>query len=132
MEKYNFGARGNRIRYFKFLAKVSNYKNAMRENPFYDLETVVRSILTIPHSKAEVESTFLLLNLVKSKLHNRMEGELLNVLQVKYSLKNGKFRTTYDISEDAVKSVGKSVSYSAVFIEPTESSYNPDDLLQLS
>ena len=57
-----------------------------------------------------------------------MQDELLNVLQVKCSLKNGKFRATYDLSEDAIKSV----SYSAVFIEPTESSYNPDDLLQLS
>ena len=60
--------------------------------------------------------------MLKSKLRNRMQGELLNaVLAVRYGLKrNDQVCSSYVIPKEVIKNVGKSIVYSAAPIAENE------------
>ena len=62
------------------------------------------------------------MNFVKSKLRNRMQGELLNaVLAVRYGLKrNDQVCSSYVIPKEVIKNVRKSIVYSAAPIAENE------------
>lgn len=65
-----------------------NFKNSIGENPFIDLSRFVLRILSLPYSNDEVERTFSLMNLFKSKIRNRLSlNSTFALLHIKYGLK---------------------------------------------
>lgn len=62
----------------KFWAEVLKYKDACGNYPFLYLAKFAISLLCLPWSNAEVERVFSQVNLVKTKLRNRMNIDTLN------------------------------------------------------
>ncbi|KAL6954599.1 hypothetical protein U1Q18_044859 [Sarracenia purpurea var. burkii] len=64
------------------------YEDIANNQRFKDLAEFVLSLLILPHSNAEVERLFSVMNCIKSKARNRMSSEVLNaILQVRFGLK---------------------------------------------
>lgn len=71
-----------------FWIEVHNFKNSVNENPFIKLSTFVLDLLTLPYSNAEVERVFSVMNLVKSKIRNKINLNSVNsIIHIKYGLK---------------------------------------------
>lgn len=64
----------------EFWNEVMDYKDAAGNNPFADLSQLAISLLSRPHSYAEIERLFSQMNIVKTKLRNH--------LSVKTSIQN--------------------------------------------
>lgn len=64
----------------KFWIEVNNYKDASGVNPYFDLCELAISMLSLPHSIAEVERLFSQINIVKSKLRNRLNLRSVNAI----------------------------------------------------
>ncbi|CAD6204112.1 GSCOCG00009869001-RA-CDS, partial [Cotesia congregata] len=64
----------------QFWTEVKEYKDATGTNPFQELSDFAFSILLLPYSNAEVERVFSAMNLVKTKLRNKMNSEMTNAL----------------------------------------------------
>lgn len=72
----------------KFWTEAHNYRDACRSNPFEELSNFVLQILMIPHSNADVERVFSNMNIVKSKLRNKMQLPMLTaILRIRSALK---------------------------------------------
>ncbi|KAH7967956.1 hypothetical protein HPB52_004397 [Rhipicephalus sanguineus] len=65
-----------------FWCEVHSYKDACGENPFAELVGFAMSMLVLPYSNAEVERSFRQLNIVKSKLRNKLKPETTNAILV--------------------------------------------------
>ncbi|XP_039968257.1 uncharacterized protein LOC120780053 [Bactrocera tryoni] len=63
-----------------FWISVYEYKNALNENPFQELSSFVMKFLVLPFSNAEVERIFSGMNLIKTKIRNRMILNTMNSL----------------------------------------------------
>ena len=61
----------------EFWVDVLRFTDAAGERPFRDLALFVLSLLALPFSNASVERCFSQMNLIKSKLRNRMGEEML-------------------------------------------------------
>lgn len=71
----------------EFWTEVNDYKDSADNNPFSELANLVMSILSLPHSNAEIERVFSQMNVVKTKLRNRMALRTLNsILHIRYGL----------------------------------------------
>lgn len=72
------------------------------------------TVISLPHSNAEIERIFSAMKITKSKLRNRMSLKSLNsILMIKYSLRRiNKSCYDYDIPVDVLKKVGTNKSYS--------------------
>lgn len=66
----------------KFWAQVSKYKNAAGINAYQNLADLAIAVLSLPHSNTEVERTFSIMNIVKSKLRNRLATTTLNSIML--------------------------------------------------
>ena len=71
-----------------FWSEIWKFRDAADINPFQELAMAAVSVLSLPHSNAEVERVFSQMSVVKSKLRNRMSLQTLNsILYVRYGLK---------------------------------------------
>lgn len=69
-------------------AEIYAYKDIAQNFAFEKLAEFVWSFLILPHSNAEVERTFSIMNCVKTKIQNRMGEELLSsILRIRFGLK---------------------------------------------
>ncbi|KAH9374497.1 hypothetical protein HPB48_011727 [Haemaphysalis longicornis] len=96
-----------------FWCEVHSYKDACGENPFAELAAFAMSMLVLPYSNAEVEKTFSQLNIVKSKLRNKLKPETTNaILVVRAGLKRHQKRCfDYELSAAVVSAIGTSATY---------------------
>jgi len=73
---------------FLFWKEVCDYRDASETNPFEELCLLTMRLLVLPWSNADVERLFSQMNLVKTKLRNRMGSKLLDsILTIKSGLK---------------------------------------------
>lgn len=97
----------------KFWTEVKEYKDAGGNNPFQELSELALHVLVLPHSNADVERIFSQMNVIKSKLRNRMNLNTLNsILYIRTGLKT--FNSTcysYDIPKEVTKKVGSKDVY---------------------
>ena len=72
----------------RFSNEVIVYKGAAGNNPFEDLSHLAISLLSLPHPNAEIERVFSQMNIVKTKLRNRLSVKTLNaILYIRFGLK---------------------------------------------
>lgn len=97
----------------EFWSEVKRFKDAGGNNPFEELAEFACRMLTLPFSNAEVERTFSQMNLVKTKVRNRMEGGMVNaIILIRSSLSNlGKCCSDFEIKSEMVKNVGSTDIY---------------------
>jgi len=96
-----------------FWGEVFNYTDASSLNPFAELSSLAIRLLVLPWSNAEVERLFSQMNIVKTKLRNRMGPKLLdNILTVRARLKRSKVCCTeYQLPSEVLKQIGTSFYY---------------------
>lgn len=96
-----------------FLGEVFNYTDASGLNPFTELFSLAIRLLVLPWSNAEVERLFSQMNIVKTKLRNRMGPKLLDsILTVRAGLKRSKVCCSeYQLPSEVLKQIGTSVYY---------------------
>lgn len=97
----------------KFWIEVYSYKDASGINPYLDVCELAISVLSLPHSNAEVERLFSQMNIIKSKLRNRLNISSVNaILAVKSGLRRlGKTCNTYDLPKETIKKIGTMAAY---------------------
>ncbi|XP_051858397.1 uncharacterized protein LOC117565073 [Drosophila albomicans] len=72
----------------QFWAEVLAYRDAENNNPFKALALFAIQLFSLPWSNAEVERVFSQMNILKSKLPNKMALKSLNViLSIRYGLR---------------------------------------------
>ena len=74
---------------------------------------ILQLVLCVPHSNADVERVFSLMNIIKSKLRNRTQSKLMNaLLTIRSGLKREE-RTcdNYEIPLSVTQLVGSSLAY---------------------
>lgn len=91
-----------------FWAEVYYFKDAGGNNPFKELASFALHLLALPFSNAEVERVFSQLNLVKNKVRNRMEGNMINaIIMIRSCLSTlKKCCSTITITDEIVKEIG--------------------------
>lgn len=97
----------------KFWFEVHRYTDASGVNPFQEVTELAVSILSLPHSNVEVERLFSQLNIVKSKLRNRLNTESVNaLLAVRSGLKRvEKCCSSYNLPKSVVNLIGTMAAY---------------------
>lgn len=69
----------------KFWAEVRNYTDSGGQRPFNDLASFAIMLLSLPWSNAEVERVFSQVNIIKTKIRNKLEIQTLNsILNIRY------------------------------------------------
>nr|CAI5841355.1 unnamed protein product [Callosobruchus analis] len=68
-----------------FWSEVLNYRNG-DDQPFKDLAEFCLELLILPHSNAEVERLFSVMNIIKSKLRNKLQLPMFSALSIKGGL----------------------------------------------
>lgn len=108
----------------KFWGEVVSYRDASGENPFSEIVKIAVSILSFPHSNADVERVFSQVNIVKSKQRNRLKVRTLHsILAIRFGLMNaGKCCCNYDLPKDVVDKIASLQSYTSQ--EPSSSKVN--------
>lgn len=106
----------------KFWKEVDDYVDASGNNPFNDLCKLSKRILVLPWSNADVERLFSQMNIVKTKLRNRMGPKLLDsILTIRSGLKRNKVCCAdYKLPEEVLKNILNSSYY------PTTTTMNID------
>lgn len=94
----------------RFWKEMSEYTDASGLNPYFDVSSVALQILILSWSNANVERLFSQMNVVKTKLRNRMGPTLLNsILTIRAGLKReGKCCSKYELPSDVLNSITKS------------------------
>ncbi|KAM0728334.1 hypothetical protein ACS0PU_005116 [Formica fusca] len=59
--------------FLSFWMRIGSFKNSLDEIMFPNLTKLIRAILSLPHSSAAAERTFSQLNLMKTKIRNRLD-----------------------------------------------------------
>lgn len=97
----------------QFWAEVADYRDATGENPYSDIFELALTVLSLPHSNADVERLFSHMSILKTKLRNKMSNETLRaVLAVKYGLRRvGKCCHNYTLPADVLKKIGTLEAY---------------------
>lgn len=112
-----------------FWSKVFHYSDASRENPFKEMVILSSKLLTLPFSNADVERLFSQMNVVKTKVRNRISLQTLsNILTIKYGLRiEGKCcnSNNYIITKDMLNQIENMKSY--ISKEVDYSDLNVDD-----
>jgi len=96
-----------------FWGEVFNYTDASGLNPFTELSSLAIRLLVLPWSNAEVERLFSQMNIVKTKLRNKMGPKLLDsILTVRTGLKRSKVCCSeYQLPPEVLKQMGTSFYY---------------------
>ncbi|KAL3198940.1 hypothetical protein MRX96_001517 [Rhipicephalus microplus] len=90
---------------------------ACSENPFAELAGFAMSMLVLPYSNAEVERRFSQLNILKSKLKNKLKPETTNaILIVRAGLKRHQ-KSCFDYEHPAA--VVSAIGTSATYVQPS-------------
>ncbi|KAK3884338.1 hypothetical protein Pcinc_011403 [Petrolisthes cinctipes] len=107
-----------------FWNEVSNYKDAAGVRKFAELSQVAMDILSLPHSNADVERLFSQLNLVKSKIRNRLHPDTVNsILCVRSGLQRRETCCySYELPRSVTSKIGTMQAYSDSYKEGTSSS----------
>lgn len=97
----------------EFWQEVSQYTDAGGQTPFSELVSLAFSVLTLPHSNAEVERIFSQVNIVKNKLRNRLKTDTLSaILSVRFGLRRQhKCCFSYEVPGDILRLVGTNAAY---------------------
>lgn len=115
----------------KFWAEVSSYKDASNKNPYHELSSVALTVLSLPHSNAEIERVFSQMNIIKTKLRNKMQTDTTNaLLHIRYGLKRmSQTCVSYDLPNDVLDLVASSQKYSqsSAANEPSTSSASAEE-----
>lgn len=103
----------------KFWAEVNEYKDSNRENPYKELSELALSLLVLPHSNAEVERLFSQMNLIKSKLRNRMQLSMLSsILSIRSGLaRDNKCCFNYNIPQNVLTKIKTLATYECTSAE---------------
>lgn len=98
----------------KFWVEVFNRSYASQTNPFLELSEFVLSLLILPVSNAEVERLFSQMNLIKTKMRNRMQIKMLNaILQIRAAMENdSKCCHNFEIPKSVIKEISSNTKYS--------------------
>lgn len=112
----------------KFWNEVSHYKDAAGVSKFAELSQVAMDILSLPHSNADVERLFSQLNLVKSKLRNRLQTYTVNaILCVRSSMqRHEKCCFSYELPTNVIRKIGTMEAYSDSYKATSSVSRNED------
>ncbi|KAK4324650.1 hypothetical protein Pmani_004732 [Petrolisthes manimaculis] len=104
-------------------AEIASYRDASGENTFCDLSDLALTILSLPHSNANVERVFSHMNIVKSKLRTRLNLKSLNaILTIRYGLRrHGSSCHTYKLPQEVLKKIGTLRAYEATTQQPGSS-----------
>lgn len=99
----------------EFWYEVLKFEDAVGENRFNDLATFAISLLVLPHSNADVERLFSMMNVVKTKQRNRMKFDLLSsILTIRAGLaREGKCCNNYIIPNNVILKIGTKEIYSS-------------------
>ncbi|KAK4313269.1 hypothetical protein Pmani_015385 [Petrolisthes manimaculis] len=112
-------------------AEIVSYRDETGENPFKELSDLAITILSLPHSNADVERVFSQMGIVKSKLRNRLAITSLNaVLTIKYGLRrHGKSCHDYKLPESVLRKIGSLEAYqtSSESPQPSTSTQSPTE-----
>lgn len=113
-----------------FWCEVSNYCDASGENPFKELADFALSRLVLPWSNAEVERIFSQLNLVKTKIRNRMRIRTVNaILGIRAGLRrSNQCCHNYELPASVLKTIGTVEAYKATPSTSTAPSTSADTL----
>ena len=97
-----------------FWSDVWQFRDAAGINPFKELAMAAVSVLSLPHSNAEIERVFSQMSVVKTKLRNRMSLQTLNsILYVRYGLKlSGQACYEHQLPDTVLRQFGTSAAYS--------------------
>ena len=95
-----------------FWGEVFQHTDAAGENPYRELANFAMSILVLPISNAEVERMFSSMNVIKSKIRNRMQLKLTNsILTIRNSMRFGVCCIDHNIPDEIIKKVGTNAAY---------------------
>ena len=94
-------------------SEIFNYRDSADENPFENVSKFALKCLSLPHSNADVERAFSQMNIIKSKLRNKMHVKTLNaILAIKYGLlRHGKCCYNYELPKSVYSKIGTNASY---------------------
>lgn len=97
----------------EFWIEVSKYRDALDTNPFEELSKFAISMLVLPHSNADVERVFSQMNIVKSKIRNKMKPEMVNsILTIRAGLKRTNHTChDYELPDSVVSKIGTCEAY---------------------
>lgn len=97
----------------KFWSEVLSYKNSDGDCLFKDFAEVAFMLLTLPHSNAEVVRLFSEMNIIKTKLRNRLKLALLTaLLHIRAGLRREKTCCVdYDLPDSILKQIGTKETY---------------------
>lgn len=97
----------------EFWIEVSEYTDASGLNPFQDLVDFAMGILVLPHSNADVERLFSVMNVVQTKLRNRLLNGMVNaILTVRYGLRrHEKCCKTYEYPPEVLRQICSNEKY---------------------
>ena len=97
----------------KFWSEVLHYSDSSGGNPFKELATFAINLLILPNLNAKVEHLFSSINIVKSKLRNKMQLSMLSaILAVKYGLKrHSKCYKNFHLPTQVIRKNGTMESY---------------------
>lgn len=117
----------------KFWKEVDDYVDASGINPFNDLCKLSKHILVLPWSNADVERLFSQMNIVKTKLRNRMGPKLLDsILTIRSGLKRSKVCCAdYKIPEEVLINISNSSYYPKSKTEDIDLQNKEDDLINI-
>ncbi|CAG5047081.1 unnamed protein product [Parnassius apollo] len=117
----------------KFWNEVMQYKDAADNNPFAELCEFAMSLISLPHSNADVERVFSQMSLVKTKLRNRLAVRTLNaILYVRFGLKRaGKCCYSYTVPDNVLRSIGTKEYYDSGSQPSTSADVDEDEDLNI-
>lgn len=97
----------------EFWYEVLNFKDSQGQARFQEIASFALSLLVLPHSNADVERVFSSMNLVKSKIRNRMQLPLLcSILTIRAGLRLAeKCCHNYDLPDDVLKKICSNETY---------------------
>nr|XP_041632484.1 uncharacterized protein LOC108072286 [Drosophila kikkawai] len=95
-----------------FWSEVKRYRDSAG-NPYEDVVNFALSLLSLPWSNAEVERDFSQVNLVKTKIRNRLEVDTLNaILAIRFGLRHHKLCChNYNLPEKYLQLIGSMATY---------------------
>lgn len=99
-----------------FWIEVSQYKDALDQNPFEELCNFAITILVLPHSNADIERVFSQMNIVKNKARNKMKPNMMNaILTIRAGLRRkNQSCHTYCLPAEIVAKIRTSEAYKSV------------------
>lgn len=97
----------------EFWSEVGLYRDSCGANPFQELCVAALSVLSLPHSNAEIERVFSQMNLVKTKQRNKMQVQMMNnILTIRAGLRRlRKECHNYELPNDVLNIIGTKASY---------------------